>query len=126
HNPTPHEAVPGFRLAEQALLRRADAVVVHCDRGAREIARRLGSDDRVHVIPHGIAVADQPRPAAAAALAPLGLPEGRRFVCMFGNLRGYKGVEVLLEAWRRVKDDAPDVDLVVAGRMWGTTRTSWL
>jgi glycosyltransferase involved in cell wall biosynthesis len=57
------------------------------------------------VIPHGVS----PRSA------PLAPPESPT-VLLFGRLEDYKGVQVLVEATRRVWEQRPDVRLVVAGK----------
>jgi glycosyltransferase involved in cell wall biosynthesis len=85
------------RLAE-----RMDAVVVHTRAGAREL-ERLGVDgDRVRVIPHG-AFEHLTRQRAETPLPPeLAAVEGP-VVLYFGTLRPYKGVDVLLRAFREVE-----------------------
>ena len=85
------------RLAE-----RMDAVVVHTCAGAAEL-ERLGVDrGRVRVIPHGAFEHltrqrdERPLPADLAAV------EGP-VILYFGTLRPYKGVEVLLDAFRELE-----------------------
>jgi glycosyltransferase involved in cell wall biosynthesis len=52
-----------------------------------------------------------------------GLQADRRYVLIFGNLRGYKGVPTLLRAWKRVVRENADTDLLIAGRFWNKGRT---
>lgn len=103
HNVTAHEERPGQAAARRRLLRAMDAVVVHSEHG-RDQAARLGVDpSRVHVIPHGAfdyltrQEGEQPLPDELASVrAPV--------VLFFGLIREYKGVDVLLRAWRSVRD----------------------
>ena len=102
------------RRAVRLVADRADAVVVHTAAGARDLCERFGADPaRVHVIPHGAFdyLARQPReeplPPELAAV------EGPVILC-FGVLRAYKGVDVLLEAFR----DLEGAELWIAGRPW--------
>jgi glycosyltransferase involved in cell wall biosynthesis len=76
-----------------------DAVIVHSEHGAARL-RELGVTN-VHVIPHGPldALTNQPEDAAL----PPELQRGSPTVLFFGLIRPYKGLDVLLEAWRRVE-----------------------
>src|SRR5215210_9021254 len=101
HNVIRREAVD-VRLAQKM-----DAVIVHTRHGAE----LLGAGERVHVIPHGAFEHlthqrhERPLPAELAAV------EGP-VVLYFGVVRPYKGVDVLVEAFRQVED----AELWVVGR----------
>jgi glycosyltransferase involved in cell wall biosynthesis len=110
HDILPREARPGQRAAQRRLYGRFDAVVVHSEHGRARLTDELGVDpERVHVIPHGVLRPWEDVPDAGgrdgegdgAALPPelRGL-EGR-VALFFGLLRPYKGLDVLLEAWRQ-------------------------
>ena len=105
------------RLRQSAARRvaeRADALVAHTEAGARELTERFGADPaRVHTIPHGAfdyltrQEDERPLPAELAAV------EGPVVMC-FGVLRPYKGIDVLIEAFRGVEG----AELWVVGRPW--------
>src|SRR4051794_37960134 len=101
HNVIRREAVDR-RLAE-----RMDAVIVHTRHGAE----LLGGGERVHVIPHGAfdhltrQRREEPLPPELAAVE-------RPVVLYFGVVRPYKGVDVLVEAFRQVED----AELWIVGR----------
>jgi glycosyltransferase involved in cell wall biosynthesis len=101
---------PGRRLAE-----RMAATIVHTRRGAE----LLGGGPRVHVIPHGAFEHltrlrdERPLPADLAAV------EGPVVLC-FGVVRPYKGVDVLVEAFRSVAG----AELWVVGRPLGVSLKS--
>lgn len=101
HDVVPREPRRGEIAGLRALYARADAVVVHSAHGAARLRDELGVDGaRVHVIPHGVLEAlDVPGDA------PFTKPD-RPVVLCFGLIRPYKGVDVLLEAWRRAALDA--------------------
>jgi glycosyltransferase involved in cell wall biosynthesis len=109
HDILPREARPGQRAAQRRLYDRFDAIVVHSEHGRRRLTDELGVDrERVHVIPHGVlehlaagGAAEQQAPFATE------LP----VVLCFGLMRPYKGIDLLLEAWRGI-DDA---ELWIAG-----------
>jgi glycosyltransferase involved in cell wall biosynthesis len=86
-----------------------DAVIVHSEHGAARL-RALGVEN-VHVIPHGplTELTNQPEDAAL----PPELRRGSTNVLFFGLIRPYKGLDVLLDAWRRA--DRGDARLWVVG-----------
>jgi glycosyltransferase involved in cell wall biosynthesis len=100
HDVLPREPRPGQRAAQRRLYERVDAVVVHSEHGARRL-RALGVPaERVHVIPHGAFTHLSELPEGE-----LPLPDtDRPVVLFFGLLRDYKGIDVLLEAWRGIDD----------------------
>jgi glycosyltransferase involved in cell wall biosynthesis len=111
HDVLPREPLPGQRDAQRQLYERMDAVVVHTEHGRARLVGELGLDAaRVHVIPHGVL-----RPAGDAPLPPeLTAYDGTVVLC-FGLLRPYKGIEVLLEAWRGIEH--AELWIVGAARM---------
>jgi glycosyltransferase involved in cell wall biosynthesis len=99
---TVHYPLPASRSArarQRALLSRMDAVVAHSEHGAAELRGLLADPARVHRIPHGAfshltrQEDERPLPQDLAGV------EGPVVLC-FGLVRPYKGVDVLLEAFR--------------------------
>jgi glycosyltransferase involved in cell wall biosynthesis len=100
HDILPREPRPGQLAAQRRLYVRFDAIVVHSERGRARLTGELGVDPaRVHVIPHGALT-----PAAAGAPQPPPFQTDRPVVLFFGLLRPYKGLDLLLEAWRGIDD----------------------
>jgi glycosyltransferase involved in cell wall biosynthesis len=96
----------------RAAAGRMDALISHSDAGADRVADALRVDrDRIRVIRHGAfdyltGIADRrPLPAGLAAA------EGPVVLC-FGLIRPYKGIDVLLEAFR----DLEGAELWIVGR----------
>jgi glycosyltransferase involved in cell wall biosynthesis len=112
HDVLPREPRRGQLDAQRRLYERVDAVVVHSRHGERRLVREAGVDPgKVEVIPHGAF-----RHLAAVAPAPLPLPDpGVPVVLFFGLLRPYKGLDVLLEAWRGI--DGAELWVVGNARM---------
>jgi glycosyltransferase involved in cell wall biosynthesis len=102
---TLHDPLPtgGRALGRQrGLLGSMDAVVAHTASGARDLRERAGLDPgRIHVIPHGafdyLTRLPNERPLPDELLE----VEGPVVLC-FGLIRPYKGIDVLLEAFREV------------------------
>ena len=98
HDVLPREPRPGQLAAQRRLYARFDAVVVHSEHGRRRLVEELGLDPgRVRVIPHGafthLVVEGRPLPGELGRV-------DRPVVLCFGLIRPYKGIDVLLEAWR--------------------------
>jgi glycosyltransferase involved in cell wall biosynthesis len=112
HDVLPREPRPGQLPAQRRLYERFDAVVVHSEHGRERLVRELGVDpERVHVIPHGAfthLAEGQSGPPPHEAAGPV--------VLCFGLLRPYKGIDVLLRAWRELGAGAPPgAELWIAG-----------
>jgi glycosyltransferase involved in cell wall biosynthesis len=102
HNVLFHEPRPGQATVRRRILRAMDAVVVHSQHGA-EGAAALGADpSRVHVIPHGAFDYLTRQPHEAPLPDELAAVEGP-VVLFFGLVRPYKGVDVLLRAFKDVQ-----------------------
>ena len=110
HDVLPREPRPGQLAAQRRLYERVDAVVVHTEHGRRRLVEQLAVDPaRVHVIAHGVlrpwedlaggvgGAGSRERPLPAE----LGRVQGP-VILFFGLLRPYKGLDVLLDAWRGI------------------------
>ena len=105
HDVLPREARRGGGAGSRSLLRAVDAVVVHSEAGRLRILSEAGADPaRVHVIPHG-AFEHLTAPVSGTPPGLEGL-DGRRVVLFFGLVRPYKGVDLLVEAFAAMPDDA--------------------
>jgi glycosyltransferase involved in cell wall biosynthesis len=106
HDVLPREPRRGQLDAQRRLYERVDAVVVHSEHGRARLVGQLGVEPaKVRVIPHGAfdhltKVTSPPALPLPPALAAVDKP----VVLFFGLLRPYKGIDVLLEAWREIDD----------------------
>ena len=110
HDPPPTSG--RARAGWSAAARRMDALVAHSEPGADAIAERLEVPrERISVIPHGAfehltrLPHEQPLPSELAEA------EGPVVLC-FGLIRPYKGIDVVLEAFREIEG----AELWIVGR----------
>jgi glycosyltransferase involved in cell wall biosynthesis len=102
HDVLPREPLPGQLAAQRRLYERADAVVVHSHHGREQLVVDLGiAPERVAVIPHGAFEHLAALPEESSLPAELSAVRGP-VVLFFGLLRPYKGLDVLLDAWKGV------------------------
>jgi glycosyltransferase involved in cell wall biosynthesis len=104
---TAHYVLPPRPTRRQAaaarrLFGRMDAVVAHSEHGARRLREEVGLDPaRVRVIPHGAFDYLTALPDERPLPDELEGAEGP-VILFFGLLRPYKGIDTLLEAFRRL------------------------
>jgi len=106
HDVLPREPRRGQLAAQRRLYERVAAIVVHSQHGRARLINTLGiAAEKVSVIPHGAFThlldvpGERPLPAELAAV-------DKPVVLFFGLLRPYKGLDVLLDAWRAAELDA--------------------
>ena len=103
HQVLPHEGASRLDLAAAHLLaRRADVLVANDEETAGHAAAIVGAR-QVAVVPHGSYVGVYPPgEGRAATRAELGIAD-ERVALSFGELRGYKDMDVLVDAFTRVQ-----------------------
>lgn len=117
HQVSPHEVAAERldRLGARVLARFSHVLLAHDDATAEEARAQLGrAGERVEVVPHGPYVGVYPDGRGRGAVREeLALDARTTVFLAFGDLRAYKAVEVLLEAFQTARLD--DAALLVAG-----------
>lgn len=123
HNVDPHEGGILLRLMNKSILPLGNEFIVHGDASRQKLQGRIRTDKRVHVVPHpnfDSANDGLDRDIDIESVrAELGIDGARPLLIFFGNIRDYKGLDVLLRALSDVREAHPDVRLLVAGQLWG-------
>jgi D-inositol-3-phosphate glycosyltransferase len=117
HNLVDHEGNAARGLLARLGLARGDRFAVQNRRDLDEVAR-LFPGRPAALIPHP----SEPRLALVPreeARRRLGLPAGGPLFLFSGILRPYKGWDLLLAAFERVRSEIPGALLVLAGEPWG-------
>lgn len=120
HNVLPHENSRMNKFLNGIVLRWGDRFIVHSHRNVGELhAIYHIPEERVAMIPLGTLtnyrdeVVSQER-----AREHLDLPQHGKIILFPGNIREYKGLDVLLEAMPRIRDQCESVILMIAGLPW--------
>jgi D-inositol-3-phosphate glycosyltransferase len=116
-NLVPHERRPFDDEFTRWMLRNSDGYLVMSDSVERDLDRLKPGAPRRRVAHPLYAQFDAGRWTRASARAHLGLDAGDEVALFFGYVRHYKGLDVLLSAWPRVRARRP-VKLVVAGEFY--------
>lgn len=118
HNVLPHEAKPGSRCLARLILRLATQIIVQSDE-EKERLMQLLPGARASVVPHPVydLFADKRLPRDVAR-AKMHIDDSVPVLLFFGIVRAYKGLEDLLRAMPYVKQQLPDVLLLIAGEFW--------
>lgn len=120
HNVEPHEGGLLRRLANRAVFRFAHRFIVHSEANKTSLQRMLHCDPaRISVLPHGVLETPRTGMSRPTARLRLGIPGDARVVLCFGNIRPYKGVDVLLRAFAEVAAADEKALLLIAGQPWG-------
>jgi glycosyltransferase involved in cell wall biosynthesis len=119
HNRVSHESRwPGLeKRLQRSLAKRVDRIIVHSHAGLEELRVDLPlPEGKTSVIPHGhYRTVYGPPVEARMARKSLGLPDSGRVYLYFGMLRPYKGIECLIEDWKRVEAGSGNT-LVIVGK----------
>jgi D-inositol-3-phosphate glycosyltransferase len=124
---TAHNVNAGRRDCKDTVLNRATLgiqyglchhIFVHTERMKEELRREFGVwPDRITVIPFGInnAVPNTDL-SSREARKRLGLESEEKIILFFGRITPYKGLEVLIEAFRQILPHDRSYRLIIAGR----------
>jgi glycosyltransferase involved in cell wall biosynthesis len=97
----------------RVLAKSADAIHVHSERSKRDLVDYYGArPDHVHVIPVGIPFSE---PSSELPLAPWVPFVNESTLLFFGYVLPRKGLEVLIQAFARVRQVVPEARLIIAG-----------
>jgi D-inositol-3-phosphate glycosyltransferase len=134
---TVHDVDPFFSFGGDQLLTRlynqVDHLIVHHSSAVSVLGDRFNVKDttKISVIPHGPLQSenipkDKTRDDARRAL---GIPKLANVITFFGEIKYYKGLDILIEAVVKAADKVPDLYLLMAGkpeRLEGIPNTSIL
>jgi glycosyltransferase involved in cell wall biosynthesis len=116
HNVTPHEASWLNRLMLRFVLMFGHEYIVHSEDNRARLEEMRGS--QASVLPHGVLEAPRSGLTKEEARQKLGIAPEAKVALAFGNIRPYKGVDVLLRSFAKIAHEQPNALLVIAGKPW--------
>ncbi len=107
HDLLPHDTGEAHRAAYTRLYARADALICHSPHVKSRLEQEFGiASERIAVIPHGPFFFDLPASGTEHVRDVLGVGAGQTMVLWQGIIFPYKGVDLLLNAWQHVEENA--------------------
>ena len=107
-----------FECLEDGALARAEAVLTICPELAEYALSRAPIEDRHILIENSIFEPIKLKKASdetASADEPAELPADRRMIYYAGTFERYQGIEIVVGAFARLREDCPDAFLLMAG-----------
>ena len=105
HDSRPFNGAPPSRLQQlgaTTLFGAFDHLIVHTEAARGHLLGQGIPATRVSVIPHGLLPTAATAPQVTAAAGQGSGGDGRRTILLFGKVRPYKGLDVLVEAYARL------------------------
>lgn len=120
HNVLPHEHATAGRIFTQILLNLVDGVIVHSDSNKNAFLETYSGVGRkkLFIIPHGVLSVPTTNLTPEEARSKLGMDLRGRVLLFFGNIRPYKGLNILLTSLKEIVHRFPDTTLLIAGQSW--------
>lgn len=116
HNVNPHERAWWKRALNSSVLRLADEYIVHSQDNRVRFLKKTGTKKPVHVILHPLIEIEKTPIPRDEMRKRYGYSPENRVLMFFGNIRPYKGLDILIEGFSRLDD--PEARLIIAGKPW--------
>jgi glycosyltransferase involved in cell wall biosynthesis len=120
HNVLGHETNIIDRIVTKIMFMFPDFFVLHSTKNIEKMEELFGIEKkRMARIPHGIYdFYENEKVTKKESRKKLGIDDKTPVALSFGNIREYKGVDILIKAFAVVKDEIPDACLIIAGKPW--------
>lgn len=127
HNMIPHEPnmldkllAPYFVKSQNGFVALSESVLGDIERIENQIKNHKSKiiNKPKASSPHPIYDHYGERMNKAEACKALGLPNDKNYMLFFGLVRAYKGLDLLLDAFGKVKEQLPDLQLIIAGEFY--------
>lgn len=114
HNVLPHDTGLKYRAIYKKIYNLLSGIIIHEENGKEELVEIFKiNKNKIKVIPHGLidGIINLDEPASNI------IKKKKINFCLFGVLKEYKGVDILLEAWNDTElQNNSDIQLIIAGK----------
>ena len=121
HNVMPHERRILDKFVNKMVLSFGSAFIVHSAKNKLDLIKNFKMPEKhVHIV--HMPVHDMYRTGGKSSWevrAALGIDSDRKIILSFGNIRPYKGIDLLINGMPRILEMVPNAHLVIAGQDWG-------
>jgi len=118
HNMIPHEPTLLDRIFAPAFVRHTNGFIALSQSVLTDIDKLGGHQKPKAFSPHPIYDHYGERMSKPEACEALGLDGQKEYMLFFGLVRAYKGLDLLIDAFAKVKDALPNLRLLVAGEFY--------
>ena len=118
HNMIPHEPSVLDKVLAPFYVKQTDGFVALSDSVVKDIASLDKQNKPKTFSPHPVYDHYGEKMTKKTACEALGLDDKKNYMLFFGLVRAYKGLDLLLDAFGRVKDELKDLQLIVAGEFY--------
>lgn len=116
HNVKPHEKSWLKNWLNNSVINLADEYIVHSEGNKRLFLKETETNKKVNIIPHGIIEMKKSTLSVEKLRKEYGFLEKDKIILFFGNIRDYKGLDILIESLSKIKNE--HVKLIIAGNPW--------
>lgn len=113
HNLLPHDTGMKYFNIHKKIYKKVDGIIVHESKIKKEINKIFKiNEDKIKIIPHGL----------SDGIETVDIKETNNIELkkitfgLFGILKEYKGVDILLSSWDKDLQDNKDIQLIIAGK----------
>lgn len=118
HNINPHEKNIIAKLLNNSVLKLADEYVVHGLENKKTFLKINKTNKSVYVIPHPPILLPKCHLSIEDLRQKYGYIQKDKLILFFGNIRPYKGLDILIKAVSLIKNN--NIKLIIAGKPWGS------
>lgn len=120
HNVQPHEKGAISSFLNGTILKLGDYFITHTINNRDSLSNIYNIDkEKITVIPMGIFAPRKIKGITKGyARNFLGISLEKKVLLQFGNIRDYKGLDIMLQSLRQIRDIRKDIILLIAGKPW--------
>jgi len=120
HNVLSHETSKIDEILTNLMFKLSHRIIVHSKTNKNQLKEVFKiKDEKISVIPYGVLnFYKKEEITKEQACEKLGLENQDKIILYFGNIRKYKGVDVLIKSFAKTKKEVSNAKLIIAGKNW--------